>query len=86
MLDANQIDVGAKTIESTSQLIFNSFEFNDGIEYSPLGDIEPDVNFFNELDYHLGLNCNYCFEDSVFDILIKKFPNMSGDKAFPCVT
>ena len=40
------------------------------------------ANFFNEFDYHLGLNCNYYFKDSVFDILVKKFPNMSGDKVF----
>ena len=33
VLEANQIDVGTKTIESLSELIFNSFELNDDANY-----------------------------------------------------
>ena len=46
VLEANQIDVGTKTIESLSELIFNPFELNDDASYYPLGDIDPDANFF----------------------------------------
>ena len=79
VLEANQIDVGTKTIESPSELIFNPFELNDDANHYPLSDIDPHANFFNVFDNHLGLNCNHYFEDSVSDILVKKFPNMSGD-------
>ena len=34
------------------------------------------------LTFSMSLTIIYYFEDSVFDILVKKFPNMSGDKVF----
>ena len=79
VLEANQIDVGTTAVESIAELIFNPFKLNGDANYYPLSDIEPDANFVSEFDYHLGFNCNH-FEDSVFDKLVKKFPNMYGDK------
>ena len=75
LLEITEIDVGTRTIESLSELLFNPFETNTDESYSPLNGIDPDIQFFNDLDYHMSLNCNYYFEDSLMEILHKRVPN-----------
>ena len=72
LLEVNGIDVGTRTIESLSELLFNPFETNTDESYSPLNDIDPDIQFFNDLDYHMSLNCNYYFEDSPMENFTKE--------------
>ena len=64
MCDINCIDTCSRTIEQLSELIFNPFELNMDDHYSPLYDVDPDMNYYNELDSHIGLNCNYYFDNS----------------------
>ena len=59
MSDINWIEAGNISIEQLSEIIFNPFELNTGDHYSPLYDANPDMNYYNELDSHIGLNCNY---------------------------
>ena len=42
-----------------SDLILNPFEINDGDYQSPLCDIDPDLCFFNEIEYQVSSTCNY---------------------------
>ena len=51
--DINHLDISLKTLDSTSECIFNPFELNTDKYYSPPCDIDPDINFYNEIDYHL---------------------------------
>ena len=64
MCDINCIETCSRTIEQLSELIFNPFELNMDDHYSPLYDVDPDMNYYNELDSHIGLNCNYYFDNS----------------------
>ena len=74
--------MGNRTIESLSELLFNPFETTTDESYSPLNDIDPDIQFFNDLDYHMSLNCNYYLEDSLMEILQKRVPDHSIGNEF----
>ena len=63
--EVNNIGSCTRSIESLSDLLFNPFELNSDDHYSPLIDIDPDVNYYNEIDSHIALNCNYYFEESI---------------------
>ena len=78
----NEIEVGTRTIESLSELLFNPFETNTDESYSSLNDIDPDIQLFNDVDNHMSLNCNYYFEDSLMEILQKRAPNHSIGNEF----
>ena len=47
-----------------STLIFNPFEINDSDDTPSTFDIDPDINFFNELSEKLVRNSNYYNENS----------------------
>ena len=47
-----------------SDKIFYLFESNDSEANSRLFDIDPDVNFFSEMNHHVSNTCNYYLEDS----------------------
>ena len=53
------MDIDTKTIESLSESLFNPLELNNDDIYSPLCDVDPDANYFNELNAHISQNCNY---------------------------
>ena len=53
----NHIDNYFRFIES--DLIFHPFELNNSDHSSPLIDIDPDVCFYNSVDFQLSSNCNY---------------------------
>ena len=69
--DINCIETCSRTIEQLSELMFNPFELNMDDHYSPLYDVDPDMNYCNELDSHIGLNCNYYF-DNCFPCVIRE--------------
>ena len=64
MCDINRIVTCSRSIEQLSELIFNPFELNTDYHYSPLYDVDPVMNYYNDLDSHIGLNCNYHFDNS----------------------
>ena len=48
-VEISNLDIESKDIESPSQLLFNPFELNNDDIYSPLCDIDPDVNYYDLL-------------------------------------
>ena len=50
---------------NASNLIFHPFEINDIDHTSPLCDIDPDLYFYNSIDFQLSSNCNY-YDESTF--------------------
>ena len=42
--EVNNMNINTQTLESLSELLFNPFELNTDDQYSPLYDIDPDVN------------------------------------------
>ena len=52
--------------------ILNPFELNDADKLPPVFDIDPDLNYFNELNYSLVANSNYYFEDSFNEMITKR--------------
>ena len=57
----NHIDNYFRFIES--DLIFHPFERNDSDHSSPLIDIDPDVSFYNSVDFQLSSNFNIPLHD-----------------------
>ena len=80
--EVNNMDIHTQTLESLSELLFNPFELNTDDQYSPLYDIDPDVHFYNELDSHIGLKCNYYFEDMVSTAIEDNFKGRSYHSVF----
>ena len=54
----------SERLAEVSDILFQPFELNNNDSYSPLFDIDPDINFFNKIDYQIGSNCNYYMEDT----------------------
>ena len=75
--DINHFDISLKTLDSISECIFNPFELNTDKYYSPLCDIDPDINFYNEIDYHLVSHCNYYMDNHFTSAIKNKFGNVS---------
>ena len=46
-----------------SDKVFDLFESTDS-EAKQLFDIDPDVNYFNEINHHVSNTYNYCLEDT----------------------
>ena len=44
-------------------MLFNPLDPDDNIMNSPLSDVDHDINYFNELQFHENTNCNYLLED-----------------------
>ena len=63
--EVNNIGSYTRSIESLFDFLFNPFELNSDDHYSPLMDIDPDMNYYNEIDYHIALNSNYYLEESI---------------------
>ena len=80
--EINNMDIEAKTIESLSESLFNPLELNNDDIYSPLCDVDPDANYFNELNAHISQNCNYYYEYSFHDIIQTRFKNMINHQVF----
>ena len=74
--EINNMDIDTKIIESLSESLFNPLELNNDDIYSPLCDVDPDANYFNELNAHISQNCNYYYEHSFSTIIQTRFKNM----------
>ena len=70
-VEISNLDIESKDIESLSQLLFNPFELNNDDIYSPLCDIDPDVNYYDLLETHVQ-QCNYYFENSFLPVIQKR--------------
>ena len=53
-------------IAALSDMLLQPFELNTNDYYSPLFDVDPDINFYNKIEFHTGFNCNYYMEDDSF--------------------
>ena len=80
--EINNMDIEAKPIESLSESLFYPLELNNDDIYSPLCDVDPDANYFNELNIHISQNCNYYYEHSFHDIMQTRFKNMINHNVF----
>ena len=70
------------SIESLTELLFNPFELNSDDHYSPMFDIDPDMNYYNELDSHIALNCKYHFEESIAAAISDKTEGKEHNNVF----
>ena len=59
--EINTIEIIPKVINSSNEMLFNPFEVNADKYYSPLYEIDPDINYHNTIGSHLGSSCNYYF-------------------------
>ena len=57
---------------SNPDLISNPFYFNDPALSSPLGDIDPDVNFDNNINVQVYTHCNHHNESTLNGEIRKK--------------
>ena len=69
----NSIDKTATL--NDSDIIFHPFEINDTDHISPLCEIDPDLHFYNSIDFHLS-KCN-CYEESSFAQIAPNMANLS---------
>ena len=78
----NKIYIESKTIESLPEKIFNPLELNNDDIYFPLSDIDPDANYFNQLNAHILQNCNYYYEHSFSTIMQSRFKDAINRNVF----
>ena len=69
-------------VAALSDVLFQPFELNDNDYYSPLFDVDPDVNFYNKIDCHTGFNCNYYMEELFSDAPRDKIGNSHYEYLF----
>ena len=60
--EISKIEICPETINISDWMLFNPFEVNEGHYYTPLYEIDPDINCYNSISYHLRTNCNYYYE------------------------
>ena len=82
----SEVNIGSctRSVETLSDLLFNPFELNSDDHYSPLIDIDPDMNYYNEIDSHIALNCNYYFEESISAAINDKIKILVKFFSVPC--
>ena len=80
--EVNNIGSCTRSVETLSDLLFNPFELNSDDHYSPLIYIDPDMNYYNEIDSHIALNCNYYFEESISAAINDKIKTGNLNKVF----
>ena len=69
-------------IAALSDMLFQPFELNTNDYYSPLFDVDPDINFYNKIDFHTGFNCNYYMEDFFSGALRERIDCNNADELF----
>ena len=82
LCELNGIDIDDYTIDSLSCRLFNPFQLNDKDYYTPLSQIDPDVNFYNNVNSHLGLNCNYYLENTFYELVKSQMHNSTTENVF----
>ena len=58
-----------------SDMLFQPFELNTENYYSPLFDIDPDINFYNKIDLHINSSCKYYMEEE-FSMVLRNLYNI----------
>ena len=69
-------------IAALSDMLFQPFELNTNDYYSPFFDVDPDINFYNKVDFHTWFNCNYYMEDFFSGPLRKRIDVSNADELF----
>ena len=82
LCELNGIDIDEHTIESLLGLLFNPVQLNDKYHYTLKSQIDPDVTFYNDIDSHLGLNCNYYMENSFYDLINTQMNGLTSENLF----
>ena len=77
VFDINHLCFNRKNLDLISERIFDPFEMNTDKYYAPLCDIDPDINFFNEIDNHLVSPCNYFMENHFISAVKNRFLGVS---------
>ena len=77
LAEINSITLSER-VAALSDVLFQPFELNDNDYYSPLFDIDPDINFYNKTDFHTGFNCNYYMEDFLSVALSGKIDHINA--------
>ena len=83
--EINTIEIGPKVVNSSHEMLFNIFEVNQDKYYSPLYEIDPDINYYNTIGSHLGANCNYYYEDYFKTALKSKCVDITAKIFWHCV-
>ena len=81
IVEINNYDLKTRLIE-LSDALFQPFEINSDDFYAPIYEIDPDINFYNEIDYHIGSTCNYYMEDAFSSITKKMYTSEPSEKLF----
>ena len=77
-------DLSTITIESLDMCMFNPFMLNDDF-YTPLWEIDPDINFYNKIDTHLVSSCNYYMHSSFLSAVSNNIDLLQEKDIFRCV-
>ena len=80
IVEINNYDLKTRLIE-LSDALFQPFEINSDDFYAPTYEIDPDINFYNEIDYHIGSTCNYYMEDA-FSSIKEMYTSEPSEKLF----
>ena len=82
LCELNGIDIDEHTIESLSGRLFNPFQLNDKYHYTPLSQIDPDVNFYDNINSHRGLHCNYYMKTSFYELINASMNGLTSENPF----
>ena len=63
LAEINKVDICPEIINISHGMQFNPFEVNEDQYYTPLYEIDLDINYYNSISSHLATNCNYYYED-----------------------
>ena len=53
----------ASRLQEMDSKVFIPFEINDSLD-TPFGDIDPDMQYYTDMNYVENMKCDYYFEDS----------------------
>ena len=65
--------------------IFNPFMFNDNDLYTSLWELDPEVNFYNEIAMHLVSSCSYYMDSSFLSAVSQNIDLLEQNIFFGCV-
>ena len=66
-------------------MLFSPMNPDDNIMNSPLSDVDPDINYFNELQFHVHTNYEHLIEDKR-DTLIETVGRKANEDIFRLFT
>ena len=72
LAEINKYDLKSRVIE-LSDVLFKPYEMNSDDFYSPICETDPDINFYNEINYQIGSTCNYYIEGAISSIFKNRY-------------